>query len=208
MTGIFAGCREPAEALLESELASLRTIILRAPHNESAWNYLRGLCCNLKQSAPLNYSPRDISLKVGLPAIPQSEGLLLNHNVLSYGSMSWCANTIIVCSPSKRLSTYHSMHNAPMTSWGSSACTAMCDCQNDNVVHVQVLEKCPTCGPALAFLADSCSAQKLLLTQRGNQKLAEAATAEGVRLFKALEVTDPMRAAYWQLCQAHLLNTP
>ena len=81
-------------------------------------------------------------------------------------------------------------------------------CHEDDLVHVQVLEKCPTCGPALAFLAESCSAQKLLLTQRGNQKLAEAATAEGVRLYRALEVTDPMRAAYWQLCQANLLNVP
>ncbi len=87
VTGVSAGCREPAEALLESELASLSTIILRAPHNESAWNYLRGLCCNLKQSAPLNYSPRDISLKVDLLEIPQCEGFSLHHRLLPYGSM-------------------------------------------------------------------------------------------------------------------------
>ena len=42
--------------------------------------------------------------------------------------------------------------------------------------------------------------------QRGNQKLAEVATIEGVRLYKALEVSDPMRAPYWQLCQAQLMN--
>ena len=77
-----------------------------------------------------------------------------------------------------------------------------------NGLHAQVLDRCPACGPALAFLADGCLAQKLLLTQRGNQKLAEAATSEGIGLFKALEVADPMRVSYWQLCQAHLLNVP
>ena len=77
-------------------------------------------------------------------------------------------------------------------------------CKVTSTLHTQVLDKCPSCGPALAFLADSCSAQKLLLTQQGDQKLAKLAAQEGIRLYEALEVADPMRAAYWQLCRAHL----
>ena len=61
---MFVGCRESAEALLRSELDSLSTIIMRAPHNESAWNYLRGLCCNLTLGALLEPSPTALCLEV------------------------------------------------------------------------------------------------------------------------------------------------
>lgn len=84
LTGIGPGCREPAEPLLELEVASLSTIILRAPHNESAWNYLRGLCCSLKQSAPLNHSPREIALQVG-PFEPAGLQSRFYGKLLSFG---------------------------------------------------------------------------------------------------------------------------
>lgn len=61
---MLVGCRESAESLLRSELESLSTIIMKAPHNESAWNYLRGLCCNLTLSALLEPSPIALCLKV------------------------------------------------------------------------------------------------------------------------------------------------
>ncbi len=39
-----AAHRGSAEALLDNEMKSLEVIIIRAPHNESAWQYLCGLC--------------------------------------------------------------------------------------------------------------------------------------------------------------------
>lgn len=47
-------------------MESLSIIILAAPHNESAWNYLRGLCGSLKHDVPLEPSPRSLCLQVAL----------------------------------------------------------------------------------------------------------------------------------------------
>ena len=67
-----------------------------------------------------------------------------------------------------------------------------------------MLKRCPTCSPALAFLATIYSAHQLLLAQQGNREAAQQAASDGLQALKALEVMDPVRAVYWQLQQAQL----
>lgn len=40
-------CRRDPEELFQEELAFSSRLIRKAPHNESAWTYLRGLCTSL-----------------------------------------------------------------------------------------------------------------------------------------------------------------
>ena len=144
----------------------------------------------------------------GSISIHKMRGLLIQQ-AAAFGQHVHMLQTLVTHELSHCLSVSERKHEGSMTSseepWQSSI-MSMVYCSGCHVLHVQVLDVCPNCGPALAFLADSCSAQKLLLTQRGTQKLADAATSEGMRLFEALEIADPMRAQYWQLCQAHLLD--
>lgn len=42
-----AVCRGDAKQIFHREVAYTKSMILKAPHNESAWNYLRGLCTSL-----------------------------------------------------------------------------------------------------------------------------------------------------------------
>ena len=58
-----AAHRGSAEALLDDEMKSLEMIIMRAPHNESAWQYLRGLC-SMTHDKPFQPSLQGLCLKV------------------------------------------------------------------------------------------------------------------------------------------------
>ena len=57
--------RNSAEALLDDEMKALEIIIMRAPHNESAWQYLRGLC-SMAYHKPCQPSLQGLCLKVML----------------------------------------------------------------------------------------------------------------------------------------------
>ena len=58
-----AAHRGSAEAFLDDEMKSLEMIIMRAPHNESAWQYLRGLC-SMTHDKPFQPSLQGLCLKV------------------------------------------------------------------------------------------------------------------------------------------------
>ena len=49
--------RGDAEQVFQRELSYTRSMILKAPHNESSWNYLRGLCTSLGLAYKMSLEP-------------------------------------------------------------------------------------------------------------------------------------------------------
>ena len=87
---MFILCRQDIEELFQEELVYTSGLIRKAPHNESAWVYLRGLCTSLGEPHRMALEPAlrrlccevpaEWSLHEALHVTPNSTGVVIGRS--------------------------------------------------------------------------------------------------------------------------------